>query len=183
MGAIFSLEDTQSILKVNINEAENLIDKARFYFHRKLRVTAKAPTVIINDDGLQSISVEPFFLEMIKVFTYDDLLVYFYDVHEIDKLSRKEKRDIAAVKYIVEQYKDGNLSVNWLDLVLYMIDVSRRIILEEDKRPIINILHIQDYGQDALDLLEDKMNYERVNGVDRIVPRASSVDIGDGWTK
>lgn len=182
LNTVFSTEDIQEILKCNTINKDNLIDSARFYYHKRLRILPKPPKMIIDDKGNHTTIIEPFFMEMIKTFTYEYLLDYFYTVHCVDELSRKEKRDMAALKYVVNTYRDSSIKVNWLDLILYMIDVSRQIIIDADMRPMVSIFHIQDYELQSLDLLEDKINYERVNGVDKIVPR-KTMDSGDGWTK
>ena len=182
LSTVFSVTDIQSLLNSNSINKDNLIDSARFYYHKRLRLSPKAPKMFMDKNGNHTTIVEPFFLEMIKTFTSEYLLEYFYSVHEVNKISRKPKRDLAAIKYIIGIYKDCTIEANWLDLILYMIDVSRQVIVFKGTRPLTNVLHIQDYELQALDILEDKMNYERINGVDKIVPR-KTVDSGDGWTK
>lgn len=179
---VFSLEDIKTLLNVRPVDKDNLIELSKFYYHKRLRLMPKPPMMTVDEKGNASTIIEPFFLEMIKTFTIEFLLDYFYESHQVPLTARKGKRDIAALKYVVNTYKDCIYDANWLDIILYMIDVSRQIIIDKDSRPITNIFHIQDYERQALDLLEDKMNYERINGVDKIVQRRT-MDSGNGWTK
>lgn len=55
-------------------------------------------------------------------------------------------------------------NVNIVDLILYMIDVSRRCSEQEGRR-IKNLIEINDYIEEAIELLIDKINHEKINNI------------------
>lgn len=168
MASIFNLDDMKEIIKIRVNK-DNLLENNKFYYHKALRKMPKPPTINVVDGNIIR-KTEPYFLEIIEEFTYKDMLEYFYEQHKVKSINKKEKRDIAALKYLIDLYKEDP-DCSFVDIILYMIDVSRAKLVEDNKPFLSNILQIQDYYTEAIDLLLDKINYERINGIDKVVSR------------
>jgi hypothetical protein len=172
---IFDIEEIKSMLAKNDKGRcdSNLIEENKFYYHKKLRIVPGLPIIKVDDSGEITRTTPKFFLEIVDKFTYDDMLEYFYDIHNVPERFKNYKRDIAGIKYLCNLYRNSNSDINWLDILLYMIDVSNAIRIDEDRPGLINVLDIQEYERQAIDILVDKINYENINGINKVVPRSA----------
>lgn len=162
---IIEIEDIKEML--NIEEEENLIEQNKIYYHKRLRNMPSAPIKVFDKETFEFKTVAPeMYIKIIKKITREDIVKYFYQVHEIPELARSLKRDIAGLNYIIENCKKIMLpqNVNIVDLILYMIDVSRRCSEQEGRR-IKNLIEINDYIEEAIELLIDKINHEKINNI------------------
>lgn len=169
MNDIFKDEIMKKALYKNnpLNEYEyNLIEKNKKYYHRLLRNTSSAPKIIIKDDGTIEKVVDEYKLQIVKSFTMRQLLEYFYTEHCVEDIYKNYKRDAAAFKYLFKIFSNNRYNIEPLDLVLYSIDVSRAILINENRKLLINILDLQDYIQQALEIVLEKIDYEKINNVE-----------------
>lgn len=136
-----------------------------FYFHHELRLVAPPP--IVSIDGKRK--KEPFYLEMRCRYTAKDLLEYFYKKNHTDPALRNEKRDTGAVEYLRSRYSRVD-QVDWLDLVLTMIDYASR-----SERPAVSLMDIQSFEAEALKNLKALAAEAHKDRADHIIWR--------GWSR
>lgn len=164
---IFNIEEIQDLVNSKCDENQNLIKPNKIYYHKALRIISGAPIKVFDKEKFEfKTLVQNNNIKIKKIFTVRDLIKYFYCVHEIHEFNRNYKRDYGGLLYIFENLKTINLpqEVDILDLVLYTIDVSKRYC-EQNGSKIKNIVEILDYIEEAMDLLIDKINHEKINNI------------------
>lgn len=168
---VYGIEDVISHFGIKVvkgkieQDPDNLLDRAKFYYHPALQVAPPPPVVKQLDNGefISSYDDEPFFLEMKEKFTLDDLVTYFYNVMGMDDGFRE--RDKGAFKFILKNYE--------LDVVLYTIDEANALAYDLNKPQPQSPFDIRDYLEDGRLILEDRKNTCYMEGLDRVIPRNS----------
>lgn len=169
---VYSIDDILSYFQVAVKKSiverdpNNLIEPGKFYFHPALQVAPPPPTITQLDDGTfqSSYDNEEFFLEIKEVFTYEDLVGYFYKVMEIEGDGFKD-RDIGGFKHITRSAD--------LDLILYSIDEARFLAEDLGRPRPKNPFDIRDYMDEGGAVLEDRKNTCYMEGLDHVIPRTS----------
>jgi hypothetical protein len=162
-------ENFRSLLKASKND--NLIQENQFYYHPHLQVAPSAPIIHQNDDGTFMEVKEDFYLKLREVFTVDDAVEYFYS--KFPNVSRNKKRDTGGVMYLYSKILEPTIAsigadgMNALDLLLFAIDTALYIAYDGDKR-VAMLLNLQDYVDEAMYIYEEKINYAKLNGLDKV---------------
>ncbi len=121
---------------------DNLL-KNRFYYHHRLHKTPESSVIEITLDGKIVKRTHPFYLEIVEIFTLNDLSEYFHDRLKIDD-KRIQKANRATLKELLPLYG--------LDLILFTIDeIANRSTLEGWTTKVAEtiVYHI-DKGQEKL---------------------------------
>lgn len=145
-------------------DPENIIKAGQFYYHPKLQRSPNPPKLKIHSDGSieEEEETEPFYLEIIDSFTYQDIAAYFHE-----KMGRSaesvEERDIGAFKHLLKTMD--------LDHVMYTIDASR-FMCEDIQRPLPKRpFEIKDFADEGQGVLDDRKNNSYMEGLNRVIPR------------
>jgi hypothetical protein len=145
----------------------NLIEPDVFYYHNALREVSP-PTRIIKDPvtGQFIRQSQPFYLEIKKRFTMQDLLNYWYTQMEITPNEHMIRQDEGKFKYILSNYT--------LDEVLFAIDAAKTIRKERQLRPLRNAFELDKYIEDAREFIRAKENVHKMQGINREFKRNST---------
>ena len=148
----FTDKEAQKImLDNNLNTDDLLFDDSiittsddSIYFHNELQIHSK-PGSYNPETG--KVEKQPYYLEMKRRYTMNDLLEYYYTKLMVPIQFRNEKRDIGAFKHIINDYKFND--INTVDFILFIIDyvVSKEIKLN-------NPLDLKNWAQQTYEYLE-----------------------------
>lgn len=138
----------------------NLLEPHVFYYHNLLRETSP-PTKIVKDPntGKMVRQSQPFYLEMKKRFTMQELLDYWYTQMEIKPNEHMIRQDEGKFRYILGNYT--------IDEVLFSIDASKAVRRERQLRPLRNAFELDKYIEDARDFIKAKENVHKMQGINR----------------
>lgn len=114
------------------------------YFHNELQIHSK-PGSYNPETG--AVEKQPYYLEMRRRYTMDDLLNYYYNKLMVPIQFRNTKRDIGAFKHIINDYRFNN--INTVDFILFIIDY---VVSKEIK--ISNPLDLKNWAQQTYEYLE-----------------------------
>ena len=114
------------------------------YFHNELQIHSK-PGSYNPETGV--VEKQPYYLEMRRRYTMDDLLNYYYNKLMVPVQFRNSKRDIGAFKHIINDYRFNN--INTVDFILFIIDY---VVSKEIK--ISNPLDLKNWAQQTYEYLE-----------------------------
>lgn len=165
--ALLNAKDRECLYPSSLIEdlwKDSLIKQNKFYYHRKLQLVSKAPEIDIRTGKVKTY---PFYKEIIIKFTLGDLLQYIYDKIETKELLNKD-RDLGRLKYLFNKYsfiKD----IETLDLLLVMIDLA----LKDNKKNINNLINIDDYSIEAINLIRLWQKEAKVTHTDKIIWRSN----------
>ncbi len=143
----------------------NIMEVDGFYYHNMLRITSAEVKIKMTPDGKFIRKEEPFFLEMIPRFTMGQLLEYWYKAHDIQKTDHKVKQDEGKFKYLLGIYN--------LDEILFAIDVSRSIRIEQQRELLTNAFDIEKYIEEAKKYILNKKNTHQLHGINKIIKKES----------
>lgn len=143
----------------------NLLEPHVFYYHNLLREVSP-PTKIVKDPatGKMVRQTQPFFLEMKKRFTMQELMDYWYEQMEIKPNEHMIRQDEGKFKYILGNYT--------LDEVLFAIDASKTLRKERQLRLLRNAFELDKYIEDAREFIKAKENIHKVQGINREFKRS-----------
>lgn len=135
--------------KLNTNDLEfedSIIKttKDSIYYHYELQVHSKPG---YYDPEKDIIIKEPYFLEMKRRYTMDQLLDYYYDKILVPIHFREYKRDIGAFNHLISCYKFS--SINTVDFILFLIDH-----VSCNKYKVNNPLDLKNWAQEVYEYLE-----------------------------
>lgn len=143
-----------------------LIDRNVFYYSNLLHITSKPP--IWNPLTFKE-ECEPFFMEMIMNYSYDDLLEQYYSECRVPIAFRDKAKDIGALKHLINKY--NNLKAPSLDYVLLMIKLAGQ---DTDVDFFNNVFDIENYSKDAFLMLHEITANASLHGNNKIIWRDSS---------
>lgn len=141
----------------------NLMKADLFYYHQELRQVPPAPKLVRGEDGYFHRIEEPFYLEMKKRFTMEELLAYWYKKTGIAPNDNVRKQDEGKFKYLLQFYD--------LDELLFSIDTQRHVRDEKHMAPIRNIFDLEKYMDDAKQYIDRKKNVHRQLGINRVIKK------------
>lgn len=101
---------------------DSLVERGRFYFHRRLQIVSSPPKVDIFTGKAKT---APYFIEMRIRFTVNDLIEYCRRKLHIRQELQDNKRDKAAVLHLLERYRRIE-AVAPLDFMLFLADHAER---------------------------------------------------------
>jgi hypothetical protein len=144
-----------------------LMEDGKFYFHPRLQVAPKPPTIVLTEDGefISSYDNEKFFLTMIDSFSMDDLMNYFYSKAGV--VRSNYNRDAKGFEYFFKQVMIDD-PLNALDLVLFTIDAAVALAYDKDQPMPKVAVELVEYIDDGLALYEEKYNYCKLVGLDHV---------------
>jgi len=160
---IYHLEE----IFVNKQPPQNLMQRDVFYYHNLLREVP--PPVRIRRDpetGEYIRESAPFFLEMKRRFTMQDLLDYWYRTNYITPNDHMRKQDEGKFRYL--------LSIYSLDEILFAIDAAKVQRNESELPPLRNAFDLEKYMDGELgarEFIKRKENAHKVAGINRIIKR------------
>ncbi len=141
--------------------SKNLIKAGVFYYHPQLRNTPPLPRVINKEDGTEEWHIEPFYIEIKDTYSINDLHKYFTD--KMNTESNNLKRDIGALKYLVDTYG--------LDEVLFTIEYVWDHCTCDDLRLPRQPFELDRWIHDGTERLKTIKAEATANGTDREIPR------------
>lgn len=164
-----SFYSISNFLDIKVKESrseEDLIVLGRFYLHPELQQSPRPPKANLDPETNEFVREErePFYLEIVESFTVDDLLNYFYLKHLMDPMpGRSHKTQMS------------NLARDFpLDMILYLIDASAMTMEDDEdirKQPARNPAFLNDFLQEARDLIDKRKNALTEGGLTQIAPR------------
>lgn len=141
----------------------NLLECNKVYYHNDLRIASDPVSIDFNYETGEIIKKEPeYFLEMKASYCIDDLYNYVKTKPCFDIANNNIKSCFGSLTWLVEHYP--------LEQILFMIDAANDII-EFNTLNKIKILDIQKYYNEAIEIMNRKINEETSIGVNEIVPR------------
>lgn len=157
--------------KITVNDLPDrlwngLIEKGVFYYSNLLHITSKPPTwnpLTFKEE------CEPFFMEMVMNYNYDDLLNQYYSECRVPIAFRDKTKDIGALKHLINKYK--NLSAPSLDFVLLMIKLAGQ---DTDVDFFNNVFDIERYAKEAFITLNNLVQNATLYKNNQIIWRDSS---------
>jgi hypothetical protein len=149
---------------VNKKPPNNLIEPDVFYYHNILREVPPPPKITIKD-GKVIREEQPFYLEMKKRFTMEELLQYWYEKNGITPTAHMLKQDEGKFKYLLGIYN--------LDEILFAIDVSKTIRAERQLMPLRNVFDLERYMDDAREYILGKKNVHQLQGINQVIKRGN----------
>lgn len=161
----YNLSNFLGIKVNNMRSSEELITLGRFYSHPVLQESPKLPKTYLDPETNEFVKEErvDFHLEIVESFTVNDLLSYFYLKHLMDPLPGSSHKTQMA-----------NLARDYpLDMILYLIDASAMMNDEDDfdKQPARNPAFLNDFVEEARQLINKRINVLQEGGLTKIVPR------------
>lgn len=155
-----TLLNNNGVLDLNIlfnkkSSCSNLLEN-KFYFHKELKIIPEVTNVVVDYDTgmMRRNELEDFFLEMRYSYTIDDLYLYITSKDCMEKNLNKSKV-IGGIKWLLTKYD--------IQEILYMIDCMNNHIQSTNKKKSFNILDIQAYYTDAIELMQLAYNNMKVN--------------------
>jgi len=140
----------------------SLLKKNTFYYHSILHIISPPPTW----DPINNKSItDNFFLEMQIMFTKKDRMFYFYHQIQIDEVFIDEKKDLAALDYLLKKYKKFS-QFEPIDFILSCIDYAHS---KNDN--IQNILDLTKYEIDVFNNFYNQVKNAEVQNANQIVWR------------
>lgn len=157
---VYTLEQ----IMCNKKAPNNLIEEGVFYYHNLLRETA-GPARIIKDPQTGKMQrIEPtFYLEMVKSFTMENLLDYWYASSEQTSNESVIRKDKGRFDYLLGYYD--------IDEVLFAIDIAQEVRKKMKHKPLKNVFDLEKYMDEAKEEIKAKRSTSRMNKVDRIIKR------------
>lgn len=137
----------------------NLMERDTFYYHNLLRKTPGPVRMSIKNGKVERIS-EQFFLEMIGRFTLEELMDHFYEVNGMTPSENMRRQDEGRFRYLLANYS--------LDEILFSIDASKIIRMEQHQQPMRNCFDLQNYIGHAQELISNKKNTHQSMGINRV---------------
>jgi len=125
-----------------INRDGNLL-KDKYYYHGRLQRKPEPAKISIDDEGNINKEKESYYLEMIDMFTLQDLNNYFSNKMSIDDDNIADK-NYRRFKYLKQEYA--------LDPLLFTIDSAYNYLKEKNYRLINSADKIPDYLHAGYDL-------------------------------
>lgn len=157
---VYTLEQIMSKKK----PPNNLIEEGVFYYHNLLRITSQPTRIIKSSETGKMMRVEmPYFLEMIKTFTMDNLLAYWYKKSEQTPNESIIKKDKGRFNYLFGYYD--------LDEILFAIDIAQQNRKEMGHKPLRNAFDLERYIEEAKEEIKAKRSVSRINKVDQIIKK------------
>lgn len=159
-----------AIIKPPTKQEDNLIVKDRFYFHPRLQVTPKMPTLIVDiERGIVESSYTKFYLEIVDKFSVEDLIQYA--TTKLEVMESLPAKNIGAINYLLKRYEDVKAPYNTLDLLLYIIDATSALMHDLDMPPLLNLLKLDDFIREGWQLYYDAYNSKKSSRLDKVIPR------------
>lgn len=148
----------------------NLLSAEEFYYHNALREISP-PTRLVQDPvtGQFIRKSTPFYLEMKKRFTMNDLLRYWYDQMGIQATEHLLRQDEGKFTYLLQNYT--------VDELLFCIDRAKYLRKERNLRPLRSAFDLEKYIEDARDFMKEKENVHKLAGIHRVIKRHDGTDI------
>lgn len=144
----------------NKKPPKNIMNPDIFYYHNRLREVPPPPRMR-KVDGKYIQEVEPFFLEMKKRFTMEELLDYWYEKMNIDSNPHMIKQDEGKFNYLLGVYD--------LDEILFAIDVAKKARLTQSRSLLRNAFDIEKYMEEAREYILAKKNIHQLHGINRVI--------------
>lgn len=140
----------------------SLLKKHKFYFHNQLQIRSPMPIW----DPITNKTIAPkFYLEMRIKFTEKDLLDYFYKTMGVNSLLQDEKKDLAALKYLLDKYKKLQF-IEPIDFVLFLIDFASGQEIKSHE-----VLSMCQYEATVIDVLQRKTEEAKLSKLNQVVWR------------
>ena len=142
----------------------NLLEPDAFYYHNALRETS-APTKLVYNKEKQCYERidQPFFLEMKKCFTMNDLLRYWYKSNGMNPTEHHIKQDTGRFEYLLGMYD--------IDEILFAIDIAQATRKDNQQKPLRNVFELEKYIEEAKEAIQLKKSASRLEGIDRVFKR------------
>lgn len=160
----YNLSSFFDVKAPNRRKKNELIKLGSFYAHPILQEGPRPSRVVMDYKTMEMKREkrEDFFLEIIPSFTIEDLIQYYYYQHMIDPLVNSSH--FTQMKNLTESYS--------LDFILYLIDASSYAKQEDgDKRYATTPAYLNDFTEEALELMQYRVNVLKEGGLVSIVPR------------
>lgn len=141
----------------------SLIQKGVFYYSGILHITSKPP---VWDPITFQEKCEPFYMEMVMNYHYEDLLGQYYSECRVPIELRNQTKDIGALKHLINKY--NNLKAPGLDFVLLMIKLAGQ---DTDVDFFNNVFDIENYAKEAFITLYELVENASLHGNNKIVWR------------
>ena len=138
---IESFKDTPPYKKEN-----NLLDY-KFYYHKELQRRSEPNEIEVTIDGEIKKKRYPYYLEMVDMYTTDDLLNYFKKSMGKTDSDMRDKDNKKSLYYLQKNYS--------LDIALFSIDHAKNVLKEKNYRMYSNAKRILDHVDDGIELLND----------------------------
>jgi hypothetical protein len=146
----------------NRQPPNNLLERDVFYYHNILREVPPPPRIRFVD-GKPVREEQPFYLEMKKRFTLEDLLQYWYNSNGVSPNDHMRRQDEGKFKYLLGIYN--------LDEILFAIDVSKTMRAEQQLPPLRNAFELERYMEEARKFIEGKKNVHQLQGINRVIKK------------
>ena len=124
--------------------------KDKFYYHSILQKTSSPTKIVVDDDNGKIIrKTEPFYLENIECFTLKHLTKYF---HKEMKIKDKNllRLNYGGFRKIINDYD--------LDLLLFTINVSKKELINNDRKLLKNYSQLFNYTDEGIKRLKQAKN-------------------------
>lgn len=148
------------LIKDILYPRENMVLNNEIYYHSELRIVPPHPRSKIDEVTGNVVYVnldEEWKLEMVKTYTLYNLLKYYYNIFKIKYKEHEVKRDVGAMKYMLNSYS--------IDQLLFIIDSAWGYITDIDAPNPKSPFDIQAYTREGLSVYEDKIAHDRAVGV------------------
>lgn len=160
---VYTLQQIMS----NKKPPHNLLEEDIFYYHNKLRVTSGPAKIIKSPETGKFVRTEPpYYLEMVKVFTIEELLEYWYLSSETIPNESILRKDKGRFDYLLGFYD--------VDEVLFMIDIAQQIRKDMNQRLLKNIFDLEKYVDAAKEAIKEKRSIARLQNVNKIIERVDA---------
>ena len=140
----------------------SLLKRDVFYFHGELHITSPAPYWDFENDKIVS---SRFFLEMKIQYNIQDLIGYYYKKFPMDTRLIDNKKDIGAMEYLLNKYKNINI-IEPVDFILFLIDEAADSDCE-----LTDMIELKRFESQTLNYLEHKTMNAAVEKVNKIIWR------------
>jgi hypothetical protein len=147
--------------KLNIDNYEHkdsiLNEEDPVYRHHELQIHSKPGGF---DPVTCTVIKRPYYLEMKKRYTMDNLLDYYYTKLIVPPLFRDNKRDIGAMNHLLSSFKSPIISS--VDFLLFVIDY-----VSSNQYKLNNPLELKNWFQQTYEYLEQFVLSTKLELVDR----------------
>lgn len=142
----------------------NLIEEGVFYYHNLLRSTSNPARIIKDKETGRFIKIEtPYYLEMIKTFTLENLLNYWYESSQQEANESLIRKDKGRFDYLLGFYD--------IDEILFAIDIAQGNRKVMKQKPLKNAFDLEKYIEEAKEEVKAKRSVARMNKVNKIIER------------
>lgn len=142
---------------------DNLIKRNEFYYHSKLMLRSSLPKIV---NGVEVI--EKYYCEPRCRFTIYDLIDYFCEKIQTHKAYMNTRYSINSIFTNLKVYKDISHTIDPLDIMMFSIDCAA----SKGNYHFSTFMQLQQYLEETINDLQEKVAYMRAYGYDKIVWRA-----------